>query len=53
MPLLAGHLYGKGYVMFMGFDETWRWRFNTADKYFGRFWNQAVYAASPRIVARS
>jgi hypothetical protein len=45
MPLLAGHYFGKGYVLFVGFDETWRWRFNTADKYFGRFWNQAVYMA--------
>ncbi|MBX9623967.1 MAG: hypothetical protein K2X82_09180 [Gemmataceae bacterium] len=45
MPLLAGHYYGKGYVIFAGFDETWRWRFNEADKYFGRFWSQAVYAA--------
>ena len=51
MPLLAGHYYGKGYVIFMGFDETWRWRFNEADKYFGRFWNQAVYLAGvPRTV---
>jgi hypothetical protein len=45
MPLMAGHYYGKGYVMFVGFDETWRWRFNEADKYFGRFWSQAVYVA--------
>lgn len=51
MPLLAGHYFGKGYVLFMGFDETWRWRFNEADKYFGRFWSQAVYAAGvPRTV---
>jgi len=51
MPLLAGHYYGKGYVLFMGFDETWRWRFNEADKYFGRFWSQAVYVAGvPRTV---
>ena len=51
MPLLAGHYYGKGYVIFMGFDETWRWRFNEADKYFGRFWSQAVYVAGvPRTV---
>lgn len=45
MPLLAGHYYGKGYVLFAAFDETWRWRFNEADKFFGRFWSQAVYAA--------
>jgi hypothetical protein len=51
MPLLAGHYYGKGYVLFLGFDETWRWRFNEADKYFGRFWSQAVYVAGvPRTV---
>jgi hypothetical protein len=51
MPLLAGHYYGKGYVLFMGFDETWRWRFNEADKYFGRFWSQVVYVAGvPRTV---
>ena len=51
MPLLAGHYYGKGYVLFVGFDETWRWRFNEADKYFGRFWSQAVYVSGvPRTV---
>ena len=45
MPLLAGHYYGKGYVLFSAVDETWRWRFNEADKFFGRFWSQAVYVA--------
>lgn len=51
MPLLAGHYYGKGYVLFCGFDDTWRWRFNEADKYFGRFWSQCVYQAGvPRMM---
>jgi hypothetical protein len=51
MPLLAGHHYGKGYVLFVGFDDTWRWRSNTQEKLFGRFWTQAVYTAGvPRIV---
>lgn len=51
MPLLAAHYYGKGYVLFAGFDETWRWRRNEADKYFYRFWSQAVYAAgAPRTL---
>lgn len=45
MPLAASHYYGKGYVLFMGIDETWRWRFNEAETYFGRFWSQAVYVA--------
>lgn len=51
MPLLVGHHYGKGYALFVGFDDTWRWRFNSSDKFFGRFWTQAVYTAGiPRIV---
>lgn len=51
MPLLVGHHFGKGYVLFVGFDDTWRWRFNTAERLFGRFWTQAVYTAGiPRIV---
>jgi hypothetical protein len=45
MPLIAAHYYGKGYVLFVGFDETWRWRRNEADKFFYRFWSQAVYTA--------
>lgn len=49
MPLLAGHYYGKGYVLFSGIDETWRWRRNEGDRYFYRFWSQAVYASgAPR-----
>jgi uncharacterized membrane protein len=51
MPLMAAHYYGKGYVVYLGFDETWRWRFNEADKLFSRFWSQVVYAAgSPRTL---
>lgn len=45
MPLLAAHDYGKGTVIVVGFDETWRWRLNEADRFFGRFWSQVVYAA--------
>ncbi|MDY3554619.1 hypothetical protein R5W24_003745 [Gemmata sp. JC717] len=45
LPLLAGHYYGKGYVLFSAFDDTWKWRFNEADRYFGRFWSQCVYQA--------
>jgi uncharacterized membrane protein len=45
MPLLTSHYYGKGYVLFSAFDETWRWRFNEADKFFYRFWSQAIYVS--------
>ena len=44
MPLMAMQYYGKGLVFYSGIDETWRWRFNEAETYFGRFWGQIVYA---------
>ena len=43
MPLIARHYYGRGVVMFVADDETWRWRYNEEDKYFARFWGQIVY----------
>ena len=43
MPLIARQYYGRGVVMFVGSDETWRWRFNEEDKYFARFWGQVMY----------
>ena len=51
LPVLAGHYYGKGSVLFVGFEEAWRWRLNAADRYFGRLWGQLVYAAgAPRAL---
>jgi hypothetical protein len=43
MPLLAQQYFGKGQVLFVGFEETWRWRFNRQDSVFARFWGQVVY----------
>ncbi|MCE9529569.1 MAG: hypothetical protein K8T89_00280 [Planctomycetes bacterium] len=46
MPLIAEHSVGRGgIVLFFATDETWRWRFNEADKLFGRFWGQVIYRA--------
>jgi len=43
MPLLVGHYYGDlGQVLFLGSDETWRWRYNVEDKHFTRFWGQIL-----------
>src|SRR5262249_34313461 len=42
MPLVAAHHYGKGEVLFVGFDETWLWRDGTGDKYTARLWGQVV-----------
>jgi hypothetical protein len=43
MPVMATHYYGKGQVVFMASEETWRWRANAQDKYFPRFWGQIIY----------
>jgi hypothetical protein len=42
-PLLATQYYGKGPVLFLGADETWRWRYNSGDRIYARFWGQVVY----------
>jgi hypothetical protein len=42
-PLMATQYYGKGPVLFLGADETWRWRYNSGDRIYARFWGQVVY----------
>jgi len=42
LPLLAVHRVGAGKVMFVGTEETWRWRREVGDRYHYRFWAQAV-----------
>jgi hypothetical protein len=42
MPLVATQYYGKGEVLFLGVDETWRWRDSTGDRLTSRFWGQIV-----------
>ncbi len=39
-PLIATKLFGQGRVVYFAADETWRWRYNVADLYQQRFWNQ-------------
>ena len=39
-PAFVRHRYGAGYVLYAAFDETWRWRFEVADRYHERFWKQ-------------
>ncbi len=43
MPVIATHFFGKGRVMFLGVDETWRWRKEVGDKYFYKFWSQTLH----------
>lgn len=43
MPILAQQYFGNGQVVFLASDEVWRWRLNTQDKHYARFWGQLVY----------
>ena len=40
LPVIARHKYGLGQVLFVGTDNTWRWRRNVGDRYYTRFWGQ-------------
>lgn len=48
VPLVAYQFVGAGKSLYLGVDDTWRWRIGTADRYFGRFWIQML-----RFMARS
>jgi uncharacterized membrane protein len=39
-PLVVTRRFGQGRVVYLASDETWRWRYNVADLYHQRFWNQ-------------
>jgi len=41
-PLVATHMYGRGPVVYVGFDSTWRWRHVKEGRYYRRFWANAV-----------
>ena len=43
-PLTVHHRLGRGQVLYHGFDSTWTWRKGVEDRYFGRYWSQAIRA---------
>ncbi len=47
-PLLVQQFVGAGRSMFLGIDETWRWRYREDELRFNQFWIQMV-----RYLARS
>ena len=42
-PLIAVRQYGKGEVVYLGFNETWRLRRKYGEKYYRQFWSQLIY----------
>jgi hypothetical protein len=54
MPVIALQSYGAGQTLFVGTDETWRWRKNVGEKYYTRFWGQALLRLGlPRLLGAS
>jgi hypothetical protein len=50
--VLTERTLGYGHVLFLGLDETWRWRLKTSERDAGRFWRELVrYAAGPPYAA--
>jgi hypothetical protein len=46
MPVVAVQQYGLGQVMFVGTDNTWRWRKNAGDFYYTLIWGQVAQRIS-------
>lgn len=41
-PVLVHKRFGRGNVLYLGIEESWRWRYKIADLYHARFWSQQV-----------
>lgn len=42
LPIIVLQRYGAGQVLYHATDELWRWRRRVGDRYYGRYWMQAV-----------
>lgn len=47
VPLIATQRFGKGQVLYLAIDSTWRWRYAWGEVYFDRFWGQVVRNLAP------
>ena len=52
-PAVVTRPFGAGRVLYLAFDETWRWRYRAADAYHQRIWNQLAGFVMPRPFAVS
>lgn len=48
-PLLVVQPFGRGRVMYLNFNETWRWRGVEDAKYYRAFWSGAVKYLTPSM----
>jgi hypothetical protein len=42
-PLIAIRRYGRGEVVYLGFNETWRLRARYGERYYRQFWGQMIH----------
>jgi hypothetical protein len=42
LPVITLQRYGNGKVLFHSVDQLWRWRFQDPNRFYGRYWNQAI-----------
>ena len=40
VPAVVSRPFGAGKVLYQAFDDSWRWRYEVADQYHVRYWNQ-------------
>src|SRR5262249_12792460 len=52
-PLAVWQPYKTGRCLFLGFEETWRWRFREDERHFNNFWIQTVRFLAQRDGAAS
>ena len=52
-PAIVTRNYGAGRILYLAFDETWRWRYKAADTWHQRIWNQLARYVMPRPFAVS
>jgi hypothetical protein len=53
MPLVVQQFNGAGRTMFLGFDESWRWRFREDELRFNQFWIQTMRYLSRSKLTRT
>lgn len=53
MPAAVVRPFGAGQVYYHAFDDSWRWRYDVADQWHVKFWNQiANFTAEPPYAVR-
>lgn len=52
-PAIVTRTVGAGRVLYLAFDETWRWRYKAADTWHQRVWNQLAKFTMPQPFAVS